>query len=321
MTEQDEARDPATPADRLLALLDSAPDAVLENPALLLLLEQPDFWERLSPGQREDVSRSHACPQSFVAWALGGAWLPQGVATGLLRNPAVPLPQRREAWLRRPLAEARLSGGVVAERPSRQAFLTEAERDLLDRAGWTLWATSAPSTSPMTEAELTQLRSLGPVGERLALRHPDCPGTWLEPLDPRAQADLLPWLVVHPRLSPRKLAGLLRSRLELKRLAVKNPSLSAAQQSAAARDPALRDALASNRGLPAAWVRRFLKDRREAVRVGLARNPALSPEVQLQLAVDLSPAVRQALLENPACTPEAQQQAEALRPSAGSASG
>jgi hypothetical protein len=305
LAERAAARDPSTPAARLLVLMELALPDVLENPALpLLQLENPDLWADLDSQTMSALARAPGCPEGFAGWVLGLAAVPPGLATRLMQNPALPPEVRRQAFLRRRATEVPLGPD---EQAASAAFLPADERALLARGGW-----GGAPTALLSEAELTQLRALGEEGERLALRHPGCPSAWLEPLALDADPSLKLWLVTHPRLSPQKLAGFLAAKDgTVRRLALRNPSLSPDQFREAALDPERCSAVAANPGLPAEWVAHLLTSPNEAVRHALARSAPLSPAHQLALAADPSPEVRAALRDSGRCTPEARARLEA----------
>jgi hypothetical protein len=297
---QAEAADPATPAERLAALLPEQLDAVLQNPAFpLLLTEQPDFWARVSRAGHAALARDGRCPPEFGQWVLRQRRFNPEVVDSLMQNAALPAALRRAALLRRPLDE----DGWVDSRPFAWDLLSPAELDLLDRA-----VVDLGGGAPLAPADFGPLSAIGAVGASLAMRSPRCPSPVLLALldsgSPMARA----WVPRHVNLAPPSLAALLASPdVQLATMAATNPTLSAEQLRFVATHPSVdvRSGAAVNPSLSAAWVAVLLRDPAREVRESLAAHPALPLDAQLVLAADPEWTVRMALSEDqPGLAPE-----------------
>jgi hypothetical protein len=282
-----EARDPSTPPARLAALLATHTDAVLQNPALpLLVTEDPDFWAGLTDVARSKVAASTLCPPSFAQWELRRPDAPAPALGELAMNPALALDLRRKCFLHQ------LDASPI---PARADFLGASELRLL-RAG--------VDAASLSGEDVTQLTALGRAGELLALRHPDCPPSLLVAylaVDPGAND----WVLSRAPCPAALVAAALASTEPGAGFwAAQNPRLTAAQCQLAY-DAGHGVSLGQNRGLSAEWAERLVRSEDLYERDSVASNPVLTPEQQLVLADDDDPGVRDELRSNPSLTVEA----------------
>lgn len=299
-----EARDPATPLQRLIELMGKHLDDVLQNPAWpLLVVEQPGLWRMLRPGLLLALAQSPRCPVEFADWVIRNEDRPN-LHRALMDNPAVPAATQRQLFLER-LPDLTLWHFY---RPRLPALLGAEVLALLEHAGA---GERRPAPVALTAAEFDQLAKLGRVGLQLALRHRACPRALRERAwhgSPQTRN----WVLAHPDADPAWLTEALQGPdPRLRRTAAQNPSLSRAQLEAAAADPEANHMVASNPSLPPEWVERFLAHRDANVRSGLSYNPALPESAQLQLIRDPEPMVRMGLRDNPALTDDARVELDA----------
>jgi hypothetical protein len=290
-----EALDPATPPERLAALLEAHLELVLANPGWpLLLLAEPDFWQRLPGPVLLGLARSPSCPEALADWVLTHV-TDTAVLDRLAANRALPDAVRRRALLSvpSPLDE----DGLVAM----AGLLTVSEARLLQRC-----IEPAPEV-PLSPADFERLEALGRRGQALALSKPGCPSDVVERL-----AAAFPLLAAsHPQLPLRRLEVLLRSPdVDLRCEAARNPSLPPSLLPLAAADPLTRAEVAAWAKLTDEWVETFLRDPDEKLRERLATNDSLPVTAQRTLALDQSREVREALLYNSSVEADVRQLAQ-----------
>ena len=186
--EHAEAMNPATPAPRLARLMEQHLEAVLDNPALkLVLLERPDFWRLLSRQAEAQLARSPRCPVEFAAWVIQHPDHFKALSL-VSRNKALPVAIRRAALFR---DQPRMwSPGEYEPRPFHLDLFDDAELALLERA----------QRPDFTEAEFERLLAFGALGGRLAAEHPACPPGLRERLLARGERSVV--LVAAPDAHP-----------------------------------------------------------------------------------------------------------------------
>jgi hypothetical protein len=287
--ERQEARDPSTPPERLAALMEHHLDAVLDNPALeLVLLAHPDFWAALTVPARAALARSPRCPHAFARWALDA----RDLTYPLMHNAALPARLRREALFRR---ESWNQWWSEARR-GLQDVLPPDEAALLDRSMAAVKGGPYRTRLGLSEAEFEALVGLGHLGAAHGCSALDCPPALLArfALAPCADHRVPALAQSHPSLPAEALAEAL-DRPELRFGAASNPGMTAAQFDAALAEPELFEPLARNPGLPAPAARQLARLCSGRALLSLARNPALPADVQVTLAQSPDLAVREAL--------------------------
>jgi hypothetical protein len=240
------ARNPNTPADVLVALMERTSAQVLKNPAFsLLLLEHPALFAGLSRRAAAHVARSKACPEPFMDWVeRQHPW--GGLADQLLHNVHVPLARRRRIFWARP---AMTHDGPEGRRFVKGLLGAEAYALLLRVGVRFTRADTQPVDPSVTPAQLQWLADQGPLGSRLALGHPSCP----------------------PGVVARFASGNEAARLA----AVGHPQLPEDSRAALAADAsvAVRAALVGQaHALPHALLLQLCADPAEAVRLAVARR-------------------------------------------------
>jgi hypothetical protein len=327
--ERAEARDPATPPERLAALLESCTEEVLANPGLpLLLVSEPDFWARVDLESLVAAAESRACPLSLAFWLTRQEHRFHRALECVFQNRALPGEVRRAAMLNWP------STAMTAEVWDHYFacladFLSPAEVSLLRRGA------TETVPSKLSPEEFRQLAALGKCGRELAIQHDDCPAELLASFLEQGFRDALR----HANLPRHLLAQALSDAdVEVREWAVRNPALTAEDYRKAVTDPGLRriigdiegmpvdcyaalldvpdrdlqERLAMNPSLPATCVAAMIArgDVDQLVRLAYG-HPALTPEAQLALATHPAPHVRKYLSDNPALTDEVRRIVEA----------
>jgi hypothetical protein len=284
-------------------------DVVLRNPSLaLVLVEQPDFWARLSPSELAAVGRARRCPPAFVAWVHHQSGLQPWRMPPFFENPHLLPALRRESFF----LQRHVQRGPTwwAQRRALLAgFLSADELSLLERGGVDATEATPRHDPTLTEDELGRLGALGFVGQMLALGHPRCPGDLLAEVATGGDLKASAGALRHPRLPAdvraRELARALsaspQDRYEAAGV-LYNPALTEPEFDLAAADARLHSIVVRNPGLPRAWMARFLDH--PALLDALAANPSLPADLQLALADAPEPCVRWALARRRHLAPE-----------------
>ena len=322
MTDRNELLDPATPPDRLAALIQQfcGEDVAFQNPSLpLLLLAEPAFPRRFPDWVLEQLAARAGCPEAFAVHMLEV----ERCRLPLLGNRSVPLGLRRQAFLRMPALD-----DWTDHRDAIAEVLTPDELDLLRRAG-----VDEDTQDALTVADLERLAELGADAISVVLDHPLTPGpllvrlyeekrsyaSFLAPEHPNAPLDFLARLLASddlmercdaaasPHLSAAQLLALVQDpEPELRRAVADNPALTPALavQLAQDLDPDVRSSVAPHPALPLEWLERLAASPDDADRRGAARSLRLSAATMLRLAEDPNGYVISALRQNPSLTDE-----------------
>jgi hypothetical protein len=288
------ARNPNTPFEQLIGLIEDHTTDVLENPALpLLLLEVPDLWEQLSWSVRMRIARSSACPEAFLHWRLGEAQDWSGDLP-LMMHGRLPLSLRRKLFLHRQTRDGLLQNEELV------AALGEDFLELLQRAGYRPGPRRGQLDPTLSESDLAALAGYGGIGFGLAVQHPSCPAAVVVQALHSSDDVLRLYAARHPALPPAELARMARETpfpVAATGRAITTAELRTLLQRESHRG--LQLAFAAHPSLPASLAVSWAREALHPVRVELARNPGTPDEALALLARDEQREVRLAVARRP----------------------
>lgn len=270
-------QNPSSPPELLAEVLAKAPLALIQNPAIsLLLLENPGLFDRFD-GRPLSLIAAHQETPLWLLEALsnrtyragsGSYELSYALATN--KNSSETLLARlatiEDAGLHRLLAQhpkipqELLQKFLLSAAPgvryhaARNSKASQKILAFLHRAGASPWLEKYVDPDPsMTQEELTQLSTMGALGMFLFARHPNAPPARLEELS--KDINLLKSLLKNPRLS-----GHLLQRIFTEK-------------------PYLRLPIAQHPNTPPELLARLAADDNAKIREAAARNPSMPPGV------------------------------------------
>ena len=290
------ARNPNTPPDLLLRLVEPLADEVLTNPAFdLLLLTEPNLWGRLPELALRACAQSPRCPNAMLDWALAHTCGPQ-VRARLILNLNLPRERRQTLFCQAAFL------GSASPGLARAAELDEELVQLLVkvRAFQEQWKGESPQFEPaqpavLSRGEFQALVRYGELGALLALEQPTCPSDWVQGCAASESVHLRAAAASHARLPREAMRKLAQDPGESVRVGLaRNPGSTEPILRDLAHDPSLLVVctLATHPGLPPDLAIQFSEHPSALVRRSLCAQLGLPAEAAERLRSDSDPDVR-----------------------------